>query len=258
MPHPRHRFDRFLDLLTATAAERDDIVGLAAMGSTADRSRVDEWSDHDFALVTVPGAEDGYRHDLSWLPAAESIAASVVEHHGGVKAIYDDGHVLEFGVTDLAGLEGWAGNAVDVLVDKGGLGEAIDRMLSRPLPSGPRDDRAEATLVLTQVLIGMGRYRRGEVLSAGESIRSEAVEHLLRVLGNRLPGDTARLDTLDPRRRFELVHPALGARIAEALSGDLESGAQELLRVTEEQLAPGWDEFPHRGLAAVRARLGWG
>ncbi|MGX5680096.1 hypothetical protein [Schumannella luteola] len=257
MPHSRHRFDRLLDLLAATARERADIIGLAGMGSTADRARVDEWSDHDFALITLPGAEDGYRHDLSWLPASDAIALSIVEHHGGVKVVYDDGHVLEFGVTALAGLDSWSGNAYDVLVDKGGVEEAFAALVARPLPTGPRDDAADVGLVLTQVLIGMGRLRRGEVLSAGESIRSEALAHLLRALGRRLPGDQSRLDTLDPRRRFELVHPELGARIAHALSGDLETGAQELLRIAEQQLAPGWAEFPQRGLAAVRARLGW-
>lgn len=257
MPYDHFRFDRFLELLTATAMERDDVVGLVAMGSTAERWRVDEWSDHDFALVTRPGAAQAYRTDLSWLPASSAIALSVVEHHGGVKVVYDDGHVLEFGITDTAGLQHWSGNAVDVLVDKGGVTEEMSAMIARPLPTGRPDDAVDVGLVLTQILIGMGRYRRGEVLSAGESIRSEALAPLLRALGRRLPGEQSRLDSLDPRRRFELVHPALAGRISEALRGAPDECARELLAIAEEYLEPGWAEFPHRGLAAVRRRLGW-
>lgn len=251
------RFERFLTLLSATAENADDVVGLAGMGSTAERSRVDEWSDHDFALVTVPGAEERYRRDLSWLPAADSLALTVVEHHGGVKAIYQDGHVLEFGITTVDGLAHWAGNVYEVFVDKGGVEEAFAAMMARPLPTGPRDDAADVRLVLTQVLIGMGRLRRGERLSAGESIRSEALAHLLRVLGRRLPGDRGQLDTLDPRRRFERVHPVLAERLAVALENDVEHVARELLQVAEEYLAPDWDDFPTQALASVRTRLGW-
>jgi hypothetical protein len=255
--HSPERFERFIDQLRATVEADPDLAGFVGMGSTAERHRVDEWSDHDFALVTVDGAEDRYRHDLSWLPAAASIALSVVESHGGVKVIYDDGHVLEFGITSLAGLSNWAGNTYDVFSDAGGVEEAFAAMVARPLPTGERNDAADVRLVLTQVLIGIGRSRRGEVLSAGESVRSEALAYLLRVLGRRLPGERRLLDTLDPRRRFELVHPELAAEIAATLQADVELVGRTLLDLAERELEPGWDDFPRRGLAAVRRRLGW-
>ncbi|CAI9403191.1 hypothetical protein [Nocardioides sp. T2.26MG-1] len=44
-------FDEVLDALAATARESEDVVGLVAFGSTADRSRTDAGSDHDFARV---------------------------------------------------------------------------------------------------------------------------------------------------------------------------------------------------------------
>ena len=134
---------------------------------------------------------------------------------------------------------------------------AFAAVVAKPLPTGPRNDAADIRLVLTQVLIGIGRYRRGEVLSAGESVRSEALAYLLRVLGRRLPGDHRLLDSLDPRRRFELVHPELAAEIATALTSDVEVAARSLLDIAERTLEPGWDDFPREGLAAVRARLGW-
>ena len=197
------------------------------------------------------------RKDLSWLPAAGSIALSLVEHHGGVKVIYDDGHVLEFGIASVESLRGWSGNAVRVLVDKGGVTEAVAAMVAKPLPTGERDDARDVRLVCTQVLIGVGRSRRGELLSAGQSVRAEAVAALLTVLGNRLPGERHLLDNLDPRRRFERVHPELAARIGAALEQDVERAARALIDIAQEHLAPDWDQFPHRGVAAVRRRLAW-
>lgn len=254
----RERFDAFLDALTATARVDPDIVGLVGMGSTAERDRVDEWSDHDFALLTVPGAGERYRDRLDWLPGAEEIALRVREPHGGMKVIYDDGRVLEFGITDLAGLAGWHANAYDVLYDAGGVAAAMANVAARPLPTGVPDDERDVGLVLTQLFIGVGRARRGELLSAGNSIRSEAVAYLLPVLGRRIPATgVERLDTLDPRRRFEQAHPTVGARIDDLLTLPAERCARALLDLAEGLLAPGWARFPHRGVAAVRARLGW-
>ena len=247
-------FDRYLAELAAVAESRHDVLGLAGFGSTADRSRVDEWSDHDFALVTMDGAEDRYRHDLSWLPGSQHIALSVVEHHGGVKVVYDDGRVLEFGITSLADFTNWVGNRVEVIVDKGGVAAAVASILSAPLAEGGPDADRAIRLVLTQLLIGVGRYRRGEVLSAGRSIRDEATAYLLVALGARLDGARERLDTLDPRRRFDFVHPQVAARIEQALRLDPESAARELLAIAESTFGAG---FPARGAAALRSRLGW-
>jgi len=255
--HSPERFAHFLDLLTATAENDPRVIGLAGMGSTAEQSRADEWSDHDFALVTIAGHEDDFRHDLSWLPAASSIALSVVEHHGGVKVIYDDGHVLEFGIASPDSLATWNGNAVRIFYDAGGVSDAVARMIALPLPGGEPHDLTEVGLICTQLLIGVGRARRGEVLSAGQSVRFEAVTHLLTALALRVPSDLSLQDSLDPRRRFELLHPELARRIGLALERDVESAARELLAITEDVLSAGWHDFPHRGVAAVRRRLGW-
>ncbi|MES1212439.1 MAG: hypothetical protein ABUT11_02715 [Leifsonia sp.] len=255
-PTRPERFDRFLEMLIAEAARHDDVVGVAAFGSTADRHRADEWSDHDIAWVVQPGAEVRYRDDLSWLPTTEPMAISVIEHHGGGKAIDERGHVVEFGVTTVDGLSQWFVNRYEVLLDRGGIREALEIAASRGGADGRTDDAREIRLALADLLIGVGRYRRGEVLSAGQSIRSDAVGHLLAVLGHRLPDTHSHLDSLDARRRFELVNPAIGASIERSLRHDPETCARELLDLAE-RLLPTWKEFPRSGAAAIRRRLGW-
>ena len=226
------------------------------LGSTAARHRADEWSDHDFALVTVDGAEDFFRHDLGWLPWADRVALSVIEDHGGMKVIYDDGHVLEYGITSLPRLAQWKANAWEVFYDGGGVAVMMQAVDAETREIGT-DDARDIRLVLTQLLIGVGRARRGEALSAGQSIRAEATSYLLAVLGRRLPAQRQALDTLDPRRRFDGAHPALAAEIAAALRLDPEPAARTLLDLAERELAAGWHDFPIAGVDAVRRRLGW-
>ncbi len=253
----RERFDEFIATLTATAAQHPNIVGFVGLGSTAHRDRTDDWSDHDFALVTTEGAQDAFRSDLSWLPWSTEIALSVIENHGGMKVIYDNGHVLEYGISSVDQLAHWSANAWTVFYDDHDVTATMESVAAKDLPTGAPDDNRDIRLVLTQLLIGVGRARRGEILSAGASIRAEAVAYLLAVLGRRLPGDVHRLDTLDPRRRFDFVHPAVASRVEAAIRLDPESAARALLDLAVDELATGWESFPHRGVAALKKRLDW-
>jgi hypothetical protein len=248
--------DPYLAALAATAASRPDVVGLVAFGSTADRGRRDQWSDHDFAWVVAPGREQGYRDDLGWLPETSRIVLSVAEDHGGVKVVYDDGRLAEFGVTSAEGLSSWMANRTETLVDRGGVDEAMDGVMRRTAATTPVPARAVGLLV-TAVLVGAGRARRGELLSAGQLVRGEAAGHLLTAWREcRHPGDP-RLDRLDPRRRVEVVDPGFAAELETALRLDPDECGRRLLELAERELAPGWDDFPARAIEVVRARLGW-
>ncbi|MRX43017.1 hypothetical protein [Agromyces kandeliae] len=254
----RERFDAFLERVDANLVDRADVVGLVGMGSTADRDRVDEWSDHDLAIVTTDGHQPGYRRPADWLPRPDRIALEVHEHHGGVKVVYDDGHVVEFGVASLDDLAGWAADAYDVRLDRGGVAATMSEVAAKPAPIGPDVDR-DLGLVLALTLIGVGRARRGERLSANTLVRGTAVEALTRAVASRLEpeeGD-ARLDSLDPSRRFERAYPSIAARIDGLLAAPVESCARGLVDLAVEVFGTGDGGVPARGLAAVHRRLGW-
>jgi hypothetical protein len=252
----RTRFTAELARIVDAASADPAIVGLVGFGSTADPARADEWSDHDIAVITRAGDEARYRNDLSWLPDSDRIALSVVDQHDGVTIVYDDGRVIEFGVATIEGFATWAGNAATVLIDRGGVAPVVERMLARPAAGDHVDVGRETRIALAKLLIGVGRARRGELLTADHNIRGEALDHLLRAWGIALPADRSRLDTLDPRRRFEQAHPALGARLADAVRHDPETAARTLLDLAEETLGARQD-FPSDGADAIRSRLGW-
>lgn len=249
-------YEGFLNELAATARASDHVVGLVAFGSTAEGRHRDEWSDHDFALLTEPGTDDIFRKDLSWLPHASSIVLSVVEQHGGVKVLYDNGHRLEFGITDVESFAAWAGAPATVLVGDDSVREATRAVIARR-PGGETDAAREIRLMITQIHAGVCRARRGEQLSGSSLVRGEAVDHFLRAAAARLARDTTLLDPLDPHRRFEIVFPALGSLLENAMQRPVEEAARQLVNAAAEQLATDWEEFPHAALAAVRKRFEW-
>jgi hypothetical protein len=66
-------FEQFTATLLRTLEEDPAVLGLVALGSTAEPTWRDAWSDHDFWVVTRRGHQDGLLDDLSWLPNSDTI-----------------------------------------------------------------------------------------------------------------------------------------------------------------------------------------
>ena len=183
----------------------------------ADRGRSpDEWSDHDFWIVAQTEAVEAIRDDPSWLPDADRIILRYLETEHGRNVIYDDGHLIEFAVFKHEELEITAANVYRVLVDKADL-ESRMAAIVRATTQGEVDLATVFGRFVGQMVIGLTRYGRGELLSADSMIRKWAMENLLTLLGRTVPPETdAPLDNLDPRRRFELAFPALAQHLETA------------------------------------------
>lgn len=251
----RQRFDLFLAEALAELESRDDVIGLVGMGSTAARDRVDEWSDHDLAVIVCDDAHDRYRDPFAWLPRPEEIALAVREWHDGVKVLYDDGHVVEFGAATLPELRGWDVDANAVYLDRGGVAEAAGEAATRPRPRGRPDTTRDLGVFLVALVIGVGRARRGELLNANAVLRGQAAEALVAAVSAGCePESAAPPDSLDVTRRFEVRHPAVAARLVALLERDLEGCARGMYELAAEIFG---ERLPTRASAAVRARLGW-
>mgnify|MGYP003683835749 CR=1 FL=1 len=251
----RELFEQYLWTVRDRLVGDDRILGLVGMGSTAERHRVDEWSDHDLAIVTTPGHQEQVRRERWWLPDAERIVLDVIEWHGGGTLVFDDGRVIEFGVASTDELAAWSVHHHDVLLDRGGVAEAVARAVARS-PRNRDASLADAlALVVAKVHLGAGKARRGEALAASALLRGDAVTHLLTAVAVLSPVDN-RADYLDPRRRIELTHPDLAKSLADALRLDDVALAGRLLQLVE-SVASHRPEFPHDALAVVRARHGW-
>jgi hypothetical protein len=229
-------------------------VGLVAVGSMADRDYgPDEWSDHDFFVITAPGGQEELRDDLSWLPRRDRVALSFRETEHGVNVLYDDGHLLEFAVFDLDELALAGVNRYRVLLDRGGVEERVAHVAANPRP--PREDVFLFGKTVVAALVAFGRGSRGETLSAA-FLLTWATTYLNRLLIRTLPAENGSiLDGFDSLRRFEQAYPELGAELAAIVRLDPVAGGPALLDVLERELRPLRPDLPWRAFDAVRARI---
>ena len=255
-----HDIDAFLeynDRLAASAEAHPDVIGLVLVGSAADTSRADEWSDHDFFLIVKEGLGEAMRGDLSWLPDASDVVVAARETAHGLKVVYRNGHVLEFAVFEDPELELASVNYWAVPVDKSNIKSRVEA-LEKKTVGKVFDEPVEWGLFLALILIAVGRARRGEVLVAGQAVRSYYLGHVLGLVRDRLapvPGTEGLGDNLDRFRRFEKQYPAEAARIESILQLPVEDSARAMLDFALG--LGGFSDLQHEQAEVVRNRLGW-
>jgi hypothetical protein len=253
-------YQQFSHRVQMRLAAMPEVLGLIATGSMAGGEREpDEWSDHDFWIVAEAGTAARLRMDPSFLPAADRIVLHFRETPEGTKVLYDDGHLVEYAVFEPDGLELARVNHYLVLVDRERIAQRVEarRAATQEESEAMGGDVAYLTgQFLTGLLVGVGRYRRGERLSGGEFVKQHAITHLLRLIAATAhPSLTGDLDDIDPRRRFEAAFPEEAAAIQTALSLPTDDAARALLEMAERRFAdhlPGW---PAPASAVVRCSI---
>ncbi|HQP86093.1 MAG TPA: hypothetical protein PLL76_07535, partial [Thermoanaerobaculia bacterium] len=129
------------------------VVGLVALGSmSGDGPPADDFSDHDFFVVTRSGVQEAFRSDLGWLPGAERAVLVHRETEHGLKVVLDDGHLLELAVFDLEELRVARANRYLVLLDRGGVAERMAAVAAKPAEAPT--DRWLSGQLLGNLLVG--------------------------------------------------------------------------------------------------------
>ena len=204
MPSPKNlelRLQKIAQVL-ATSGRAYALLGLGSAG--LERSRMDEYSDLDFFAIVKEGQKHSFINDLSWLTDIHPAGYSFQNTVDGHKFLYEDGIFCEFAVfephelTHIPFAEGqiiWAETDFDV----GSLKPSNN--------SGAynRSDDIEWLLgeSLTNLYVGLGRYRRGEKLSAMKFVQSFSLDRVLdlwHILKTEEPG---WVDQYMPDRRIE-------------------------------------------------------
>lgn len=118
----------------------------------------------------------------------------------------------------------------------------------------------EFQLLLAQILIGVGRARRGELLSARQFINAFAMRHalgLIRAWIAPVTGKENEEDDLNRFRRFEFQYPGIGQTLAALQQMDVEASAKELLRVIKSLGQDQLTQIQHSQIKVIVDRLGW-
>ena len=175
-----------------------------------------------------------------------------------MKVVYRNGHVLEFAIFEddweLSGV-----NAFEVTLDKSTV---MDRLVVARIRSVPKplDIDREFSLFLTNLLIGTGRFRRGELLSARQFINSFCLGSVIRLITSLCPAKQDSEDLIDnqnPFRRFEIRYPKLASELESIQRQDLEISARRLLDFVAANLNGHLQDIHHEQIAVVKNRLNW-
>lgn len=198
-----------LGALARALSSRNDALALLALGSVgAETDRLDAWSDLDFFVLVREGAKQRYLDNLDWLAAAQPLVWHFQNTVDGHKALMTDGVFCEFAVfepQELSRIPYAPGRFV-------WRRDEVDAALARPKQALPARHDADWLVgeALSNLIVGLQRYIRGETLSALRMIQVQALDRVLEFLelhDTGSPDPRAARDPFAVERRIEMRDP---------------------------------------------------
>jgi len=209
-----------LDAIGRSLRDGGEALALIGLGSVGrERERLDRWSDLDFFAIVEPGRKTRFVDRLDWLAAAHPLAWHFRNTADGHKALMADGVFCEFAVFEpgeLASIPFAPGRVV-------WKREGVDEAIATPRVALPdRRLHGEEWIVgeaLSNLLVGLQRFRRGERLSAARLVQVCAVDRLIELEALRQPATDVGADPFARERRIERRAPALAAELPALMPG---------------------------------------
>ena len=243
-------FENYTERLRASLESVPGVVGLVTLGSTADPTFRDEWSDHDFWVITETGAQDSLVEDLSWLPDYQNILFEISHGKNRRTILFRNRHKVEFAVFDGSEVGSGKIERHQVLIDRDQVTELIANVYRETYRQAKLRPEALENLCLL-VWSACELHARGELLHARQYLHGFAINQLLNLLYSETSDE--RKDALDPRRRLELRAPELAAELLELYSKPVPDAAFHLLEIVERELKPKAQTLAWDKVALVRS-----
>ncbi|WP_138494418.1 hypothetical protein [Paenibacillus pinistramenti] len=227
-----------LDEIGGSLERRGDTLLLLGVGSVGvETARIDEYSDLDFFVIVKPGYKQQYIERLDWLEDVFPLAYSFRNTKDGYKILFEDGIYGEYAVFEEAELKHIEYSGARIVW--------MDPDYANPeIISGGKkiEKRRREELdfplneALTNLYVGLGRYARGEKLSAARFVQSYAVDSILSVLHLLEKEETYFPDVFGEERRLEKRFPSFAKRVGDMLLGyeRTPESALHILRYLEE------------------------
>lgn len=140
------------------------LIGLGSVG--VETARLDAYSDLDFFVIVEDGYKAHYLADLGWLSAPCPIAYHFQNTPDGYKVLYEDGIFCELAVFEPPELSAIPFSEGRVIWKQPQVPEAIGKPVLTSAPTSPRETQWLVGEALTNLYVGLARFRRGEKLSA--------------------------------------------------------------------------------------------
>jgi len=216
----RERLLKRLDDIGRSLAGRPDALALIGLGSVGrELERLDDYSDLDFFVIVESGHKAGYIADLSWLAAAHPLAFAFRNSDAGHKFLFADGIYGEMAIFEPDELATASYSPGRLVWRRDGVPESWAAPAAWPPVQAPADVNWQLGELLTNLYVGLGRFRRGEKLSAFRFIQQFAVDRVLSLVAISGEPANASADNFDKPRRFEQRYPAVAPDLPAFMQG---------------------------------------
>ena len=196
-----------LEKLTEVLLNDSDCLGLLALGSAADLSRMDAYSDLDFFVIVKDGTVQRFLNEDTWLTSCAPLAYRFRNTVDGHKALWEDGIYAEYAVFDISMLSRIPYTTGRWCFKRDGI--TLPDQPHKPLPDPRQSVDFAYNEALTNLLVGMMRYRRGERVAGARLIQVHAIDRILATLDDPSVPLSTSVDPFSLDRRIEFRHPEI-------------------------------------------------
>lgn len=220
MERKEHLLKR-LDEIGASLSKTDYALALLGLGSVGlELDRIDEYSDLDFFVIVQAGYKQRFMENLDWIELVYPVAYRFQNTVDGYKLLFEDGIFCEFAVfepDELAHIPFAPGRIVWKTAD---FDETICTPSGAPLPA-PRlvDIDFQVGEAMTNLMVGLARFHRGEKLSAARFVQGFAVDRIVDLSALVEMEHTAHKDRFTHERRYEQRFPLTAQHLADFMQG---------------------------------------
>lgn len=210
---------RRLDDICGSLSRVDGALALLALGSIGkDTQRIDQYSDLDFFIICKKGYKNRFLENLDYLEDAAHIGYKFRNTSDGYKLLYTDGCFCEFAIFEPHELENIPFSEGRIVWKSNDFDESV--CVPKKLPV-QKDINIEWTIgeALTNIYIGLGRYYRGEKLSAFTFIEGYAKDRILELITQIYPSESISKDVFAIERRFEFAYPQSVSVLPQMIQG---------------------------------------
>jgi len=192
------------------------LIGLGSVGRELDR--LDDYSDLDFFVIVEPTQKSHFLTNLDWLSGLAPIAYHFQNTVDGYKLLFADGVFCEFAVFEEAELAHIPFAPGRIVWKRDGVSEEIAAPMK---PARPSTHSVEWLVgeALTNLYVGMGRYQRGEKLSAFQFIQVYALGRVVDLAGQIETAQPGHADIFVNERRFEQRFPGIAQQLPQFMPG---------------------------------------
>lgn len=209
-----------LDAIGRSLEQSGHALALIGLGSVGlELERLDAYSDLDFFVIVEPGYKQTYLAELGWLSDICPIAYCFANTGDGYKLLFADGIFCEFAIFEPDELQHIPFTPGRIVWKQPHAPATLSQPPVAPAEPSQRDQAWLLGEALTNLLVGIGRERRGEKLSALRFIQGYAVDRALELADAVETAQGVAQDRFANERRFEQRYPGVAGELGGWLQG---------------------------------------